>query len=808
MRNSIFPIRAGRVSVLALAVALGACADRGDPVSAPPMAPQDPALLAVVTCTADVRAGKVACGQASMPQGVRGFIIVGNQGSYVQLTSANTAYNAVSHAFTTDVTVQNLIPQPIGTANGTTPDAQGVRVIFHSGPSVTSGTGGAAVGNADGTGAFTGANQPFFSYSGALLGGDGVLSSNETSGAKSWSLTVDPTVLTFTFQVYVVAEVPFPNGYVDVTPPADTVLAGGSLSLAATVRTATGNSLSGQAVTWSTPDSAIATVDAAGHLTALSPGTATITATAGGRSGTAAVAVCPNLAVGGVYVAASATTCIGTGAAAAEYTVVPVNLTAANSAFSVTGAGIVPVAGPPSPNRLPGGQLGGLRVPDGPVPDEAFHAEMLGRRLAVTGSLRDALVRNGGARRNIVPGVPSVGTVMNLNVGQGFCTPTDIRASTVKAVGTHVIVMEDNSNPAGGFTTAQYDSIASAFDSLAYPAVAGNFGTPFDIDANGRMIALYTASVNDLTPAGSGSYVGGFFYSRDLFGTASCAGSNQGEMFYMLAPDPAGSHGNVRSAAFVRSVTIGTLGHEFQHLINASRRLYGAGGPFPLEQVWLNEGMSHVAEEEVYYAATGHIPGENIDLAKVTASQAQIDRFFEFEEPNFGRLRQWLLRPDTAGPFRNADNLAIRGASWSFLRYAVDRKGTPESAFWSSLAFSPDTGFTNLANRLGTDPRPWFRDWAVAMYADDAVPGVAAQHRQPSWNFRSIYGPGGLSYGGGAAVYPLGKRDAANGVAQAFTVAGGGGAGYVRMGVAASAFAGLSNTVPGPGLAVVVIRTK
>jgi hypothetical protein len=89
--------------------------------------------------------------------------------------------------------------------------------------------------------------------------------------------------------------------------------------------------------------------------------------------------------------------------------------------------------------------------------------------------------------------------------------------------------------------------------------------------------------VNELTPANSASYVGGFFFGRDLFPVADtptlqgCAGSNTGEMFYLLAPDPAGSiNGNVRRTGFVDSVTTSVLAHEFQHLINASRRLYSA----------------------------------------------------------------------------------------------------------------------------------------------------------------------------------------------------------------------------------------
>lgn len=797
--------RSSLARLTALALVLSACSDRGSPVGAVPPAPvpNDPLLVASLTCQGTVATRSVRCDAGSLPAGVRG-LIVGGQGTYVQVTTSGVNYNGSVFSF--NLTVQNLIPQPMGTTNGTTSDGTGLQVFFHNGPTVTGGSGNISVANATGTSTFTAAGQPYFQYSGANLGADGILSTNETSSALNWQLNVDNTVTTFSFQLYVSTAVPYPNGYIDVSPPADTMLAGGAQGLTATVRSAVGNPVGG-AVSWGTNNAAVATVDGSGNVTGVGPGTATITATSGAASGTATIAVCPNLAVGGVYVAAAGTFCIGTGSAAAEYTVTPVNVSTSNLAYSVTGSGIVAVTGPPSPFRAPA-----LQVPQGPTPDDAFHMRLLRRsREEMMRIAPAALARAPGAgpRRNITPGVPVVGAVMNLNVSQSFCTPTDIRASTVKSVGTHIILMEDNSNPSGGFTTAQYDSIAATFDTLVYPAVAGNFGAPFDTDGNSRVIALYTAAVNDLTPPASSSYIGGFFYSRDLLQTAGCAGSNQGEMFYMLAPDPTGAHGNVRSAAFVQGVTVGTLGHEFQHLINASRRTFGGGGPYPLEQVWLNEGLSHIAEEEVYYASSLHGPGENINVATITANQTQQDRFFQFAEPNLGRLRQWLLRPDTTGAFKQADNLAIRGAAWAFLRYAADRKGGIESDLWSGLAFSPDTGMTNLANRLGTDPKPWFRDWAAAQYADDAGIGASATYTQPSWNFRAIFAALDYNPGPGCScAYELATRNPANGVAEAFTLSLGAGAAYVRMGVPASAFAGVTSTAPSASLAVVVIRTK
>ncbi|HYJ78517.1 MAG TPA: hypothetical protein VEW03_02850, partial [Longimicrobiaceae bacterium] len=214
--------------------------------------------------------------------------------------------------------------------------------------------------------------------------------------------------------------------------------------------------------------------------------------------------------------------------------------------------------------------------------------------------------------------------------------------------------------------------------------------------------------------------------------------------------------------------------------------------------------------ELVYYESSGYAPGQDLDVADLTATPAQTDAFFAFAEANFGRLRQWLLRPDTAGPFRETDVLAVRGSTWSFLRYAADRLGGTQSTLWSNLAFSPDSGLTNLASGLGTDPMPWFRDWAAAMYIDDAGAGTpAAIHTQPSWNFRDIYAA--LDYDPGPAcscAYQLTVRNPTNGVADSFSMSRSGAASYQLLGVAAGAFAGVTTTAPGANLAITVIRRE
>jgi CubicO group peptidase (beta-lactamase class C family) len=78
---------------------------------------------------------------------------------------------------------------------------------------------------------------------------------------------------------------------VSIGPDSADVAIRGTRQLAATTRDASGAALSGRAVTWATSNSAVATVNATGLVSALTAGTVTITATSEGRSGTARVRV-------------------------------------------------------------------------------------------------------------------------------------------------------------------------------------------------------------------------------------------------------------------------------------------------------------------------------------------------------------------------------------------------------------------------------------------------------------------------------------------------------------------------------------
>jgi uncharacterized protein YjdB len=78
---------------------------------------------------------------------------------------------------------------------------------------------------------------------------------------------------------------------VTVAPTSASVVAGATTTLQATVKDQNGNLMTGQTVTWSTSNAAAATVNSSGVVTGVAAGSATITATSSGKTGTSSITV-------------------------------------------------------------------------------------------------------------------------------------------------------------------------------------------------------------------------------------------------------------------------------------------------------------------------------------------------------------------------------------------------------------------------------------------------------------------------------------------------------------------------------------
>jgi hypothetical protein len=529
---------------------------------------------------------------------------------------------------------------------------------------------------------------------------------------------------------------------------------------------------------------------------------------------------------GRTLTAAQAATIEVSGGSGGEFVLIPFHGSQTPSAtvpLEFSGTQITGVTGPPSPQLAPANApaLSRATTTNGAARFDAS-LRRLERELAPrVPAARAVRAARGTALRSAAAGTPAVGDAVSYNTNAAqACSNPIIHNGHVVAVTTRAIIVADDNNPTGGFTDPEYVEIAQAFDTRVYPLDTRNFGVPADIDQNvGRAIIFYTRAVNELTPAGSNFVIGGFFHPRDLFPkvgpdpaktTDDCAGSNEAEMFYMLVPDPGGTvNGNARTKASVRESTIGTLAHEFQHLINASRRMYVNNATSPSEDVWLNEGLSHIAEELMFYQGSGLAPRQNITLTQLRSSQALVDTVNAYQVDNLGRLLDYLEDPESNTPYADDDVLATRGATWQLLRYAADHSTTAEQTLWMRLVNSQTAGIANFTAVFGGSFSTLVRDWATAQYTDDAVSSLPAAYQHPSWNYRSLMPT--LVNNTNPPPYPLKTRTLVDGVPLSLTLKGGSAA-YLRFGVAAGATGRITPTssgaAPPAAVSFTVVRTR
>jgi hypothetical protein len=561
-----------------------------------------------------------------------------------------------------------------------------------------------------------------------------------------------------------------------------TIGVGDVLQLSASPRDAANRPIEGRSVEWSSSNASTASVDGTGLVRGVADGTTWIRAITGtvrdsvrvnvSERFTGAASCTPGqsplaLPVGGVHVTdafSASTLCVAGGEAGAEYVLIPFHSSA--------------VAGGAQGSRLTveltaTGTVSGFPVTmSSPLPpllersgfaaagqaDDDFHLRLRERaRSELQPRLRR--LRSDPDREPATAALstsPSVGQLLQLNVrSDSACAAPAHRSGRVVAVTNRAVVVADEANPSGGFTQAEYVEFGNRFDTEVYPLATRTFGEPDDMDGNQRVIIFFTSAVNDLTTAGSGFYVGGFFFDRDLFrrtGSSACAGSNEGEILYLMVPDP---QRGMQERAFrkenVARRTVAVIGHELQHLINASRRLNVNRAPV-WEETWLNEGLSHIMEELLFYETTGLAPGANLGAEIL---QAHSQAFEEYQLDNFERLVQYLGNPSSNSIMAGSSTLAMRGATWSFLRYSADRRAGSERDFWFALANSGTSGVANLTEALSTDPLAWARDWAVSLLTDD-FRSTEPRFQQPSWNSRSIVPASRMILGHANPAYPLG----------------------------------------------------
>ncbi len=378
---------------------------------------------------------------------------------------------------------------------------------------------------------------------------------------------------------------------------------------------------------------------------------------------------------------------------------------------------------------------------EGPLsPAEQFHYRLRELERARTWGPPAGAPSAGAAPRRVVTLGPGADTVGNRRVFKVLSSLTSFVLTTVnvvafaKSVGQHVAIYVDSTAPAAGLTQADLDTLRSVFDTLLYPVDTAAFGRESDIDNNGLVLVLMSSVVNKLVTAQacSTSFIAGFFFGADI-DPAAAAQWNNGELFYSLVADSGATLSCSHPNSQIKRLVPVTFIHEFQHMISYNQHVLVRSAP--AEVLWLNEGMSHYAEElggRAFLAGTGgtdslhfchHVRGDLNNLAM-----------------------DWV----NPGPYALIDTSGIgglpeRGAFWLFVRYLVDRFATDttipaSAAFTRQLVQTSATGTQNVTQVTGQPYAKSVEEWALANWVSD-LPGFTppAALTYKHWAFRSDY---------------------------------------------------------------------
>ncbi len=427
------------------------------------------------------------------------------------------------------------------------------------------------------------------------------------------------------------------------------------------------------------------------------------------------------------------------GGGGAEYIVVVASTAANRSANGISGGYYVRSSNPgaaataaPVVSRVDAAEPSVTRTTVG----DRFHSMLRQREAALSADPSNRTVA-GASRVAIVP--PVVGELRSFKACKNLaCNLFDDVQATARFVGTKAAIYMDNGAPANADTLLEtdYEDLGRTFDTYHYPIDAAAFGAESDIDGNERIVILMTKSVNNLTPDCTNGRVLGYFFGLDLITTGTqAANSNKAEIFYTFVPSPSTPSCTAISRAQTLNSVKPTLIHELQHMISWNKRVIQGGGN--AEETWLNEAMSHYAEE---------LGGRLIPATECPSSSGTPSCRSQYISGDIINAHDYFAATEDhflIYPTSSNGSLEERGASWSFLRWVVDQFATDTiigSDLTPSLVTGPG-GAATIAARSGQSFSQLVPEWLLASYLDDlpGFNGASPRLRFKSWGLRSIY---------------------------------------------------------------------
>jgi hypothetical protein len=420
-------------------------------------------------------------------------------------------------------------------------------------------------------------------------------------------------------------------------------------------------------------------------------------------------------------------------------------------------------------------RLGQASLHRAPSPAAAFHDMLRERERTMTQRRPAAGASRPRVSASVVSVPPVVGSVRTFDVcANTTCTSFVQSTATAKVVGQRVAIYLDDDAPAG-FTQSDMDEVGALFDAHLHGIDTTAFGSESDLDQNGVVIVLLSQHVNDLSPDcnTTGSIILGFFFGLDLFPIQDPVHSNDGEIFYAAVPRQDMPNCDAYTKTEVTKSLPTVFIHEFQHMISFNQHVLVNGGD--VEETWLNEGLSHYAEE----LGGREVPDEFCPLF------AQCED--EFLQGNISNAYGYLNDPESTflvAPSASGGSLEERGASWLFVRWLGDHFAATQPLapeLTRALLQTDLTGAANVEAVTGEDFPTLVAQWQSANYVTD-LPGFTPSSnrlRYTSVDFRALYGanfPANFD-----KPYPLTPDSTKNGIYDRTGVLRGGSGRHVRI---------------------------
>lgn len=243
--------------------------------------------------------------------------------------------------------------------------------------------------------------------------------------------------------------------------------------------------------------------------------------------------------------------------------------------------------------------------------------------------------------------------------------------------------------------------LADNFDGLIYPKIREYFGTEPDIDGDPKVFIM----LDDIRD-GSGSFRG-YFWAGNQFPRTSQAMSNEKELLNIdMFP----------SFALATKETLGTVAHEFTHMVIYNEGYWVENGVLKGLERWLEEGLTQYGQ----YLFNG-------------LYTTNLDQFIKYPDTILAdnRISETWLGPN---PFPNY------GASFLWMFYLVEKYGgSNTSNFLRNIVRNREGGMKTIDAVLtpfGTTAAKVFSDWAIANYLDKTVKRDGSTLNDGKWGYK------------------------------------------------------------------------